>query len=148
MVQSKSNLQSKQWARWLIPVGFSLALLGIGMSYQLERHSFERTDDFRFLFLEQAFIPVLLIGLLLGLVGCLIWAWHASIRALLIYGASFASGSLLFARLDVVNVHGWTATLLPTWMVGVLLSIVFVSLGLVRFGLARFHEKNEKPSEK
>ena len=103
------------------------------MGWQLERHSFQRTDDLEFLFLQYAFIPALMLGALGALVGGVIWALRASPPALGAWGISIAIISAIIPKVVSPNVHGWTETIVPVWFVLVVLSFTFILLGLARY---------------
>jgi hypothetical protein len=91
---------------------------GVFLCYLLERHSFENTRDWEFAFLSATFIPALLVGTLLVIVGSFfdrrrLPAAKARVRGILCWltsGISFALGA------SIGNVHGWTFTFIfPTF---------------------------------
>ena len=71
---------------WIFPVGASLNLGGVFLYALLEWHSFENTQDWEFTVLSATFIPSLLIGTVLVIVGSffdrrrLSWHWSSSPR--------------------------------------------------------------------
>jgi hypothetical protein len=107
--------------------GLCLVVLGTLMSYLLELVSYNSTDTPVFGFLEGAFLPTLLIGILTLFVGCIRLVRQISSQT------SFAVGILCFLAwmlatllewLGIVriNAHDWSAI------------ILFLTLSLIPFG--------------
>lgn len=120
-------------ARWLLVAGVGLSALGVVFYYQLERRSFVGTDDWQFRFLQSAFIPCLLIGLLVTLVGSACWAWQSPVSTVAICGALLLPLALLARRLTPVNVHDWTESLDLSSAVAFFIGILFLFLAIGRF---------------
>jgi hypothetical protein len=55
--------------KWVFPIGAILNVGGVFLYALLEKHSFEDTQDWEFAVLSKVFIPSLLIGTLLAIVG-------------------------------------------------------------------------------
>ena len=120
-------------ARALILIGFSLMALGVFMSYRLEKHSFERTDDFEFAFLANIFLPTLMLGLAGALSGGVMWAWRASFPNLAAWGISLGIISAIIPALVSPNIHNWTASVISVWLAVLILSCMFITFGIVRY---------------
>jgi hypothetical protein len=114
-------------AKALTISGLCLVALGTLMSYLLELVSYNSTDTPVFGFLEAAFLPTLLIGILTLFVGCIRLVRQISSQT------SFAVGTLCFLAwmlgtllewLGIVriNAHDWSAI------------ILFLTLSLIPFG--------------
>jgi hypothetical protein len=114
-------------AKVLTISGLCLTLLGTLMSYLLEIVSYNSTDTPAFGFLEAAFLPTLLIGLLTSFIGCIRLVRQIPSQS------SFAIGLLCFLAWMVVtllellgivriNFHDWSAI------------ILFLTLCLIPFG--------------
>jgi len=84
---------------------------GVFLYALLERHSFENTRDWEFAVLNATFIPSLLVGTLLVIVGSFfdrrrLPAAEARVRGIL----CLLTSGISFALLAFIgNVHGWTA---------------------------------------
>jgi len=116
----------------IIAAGVALTALGIYFNFQLERHSFDSTGDFRFIFLEYASLPTLGLGLLGSLVGAAIWAWGvSSLRAV---GSGIATIALAFVAgaLTPINIHGWSGCLMFVYVAAVLAGVLVIVIGLAR----------------
>ena len=125
-------------ARWLILVGVYLTALGMVFSFQLERHSLHASIDREFFFLEYAFLPVLLLGLLATLVGSVMWAWRrASVSSLAASGRFITVLTLLASKAIPINVHGWTGSFIFVFLVSLLIGVLFVVFAAVRFTSSR-----------
>ena len=117
--------------RWLILIGLCLTVAGVLANFQLERHSFVNTQDSEFRFLSDTFLPILMLGLLMTLIGSLLWAWRATIRDLVLYGLGIIILVPLALALIPINIHGWTAAFMFVGAVGILVGALFlVSAGV------------------
>jgi hypothetical protein len=56
-------------AKWIFPIGAILNIGGVFLYFLLEKYSFENTQDWEFTVLSAIFIPSLLIGTVLVIVG-------------------------------------------------------------------------------
>jgi hypothetical protein len=96
--------------RWVFPIGAILNIGGVFLYALLEKHSFENTQDWEFAVLSNVFIPSLLIGTVLAIVGSFFdrhWLHVAQTR---IGGALcwLTSGISVWLLNSIGNVHGWT----------------------------------------
>lgn len=96
--------------KWVFPIGAILNIGGVFLYALLERHSYETTQDWEFAILSAIFIPCLLAGTALVIVGSFfdrqrLPAAQTRVRGVLCWVTSGISISLLAL---VGNVHGWT----------------------------------------
>jgi hypothetical protein len=96
--------------RWAFPIGAILNVGGVFLYALLERHSFENTQDWEFAVLSATFIPLLLVGTVLVIVGSFfdrrrLPVAQTRVRGVLCWVTSGISFSLL---VSIGNVHGWT----------------------------------------
>src|SRR5579871_3424328 len=95
--------------RLLFPVGAGLTLGGILLYAALDYHSFHDTQDWLFAVLSNTFLPALLIGTPLTIVGSAIdrpiTRKQAKNRGLVCWAVS---GLSMFLLERIGNVHGWT----------------------------------------
>ena len=100
-------------ARWVILIGICSTMVGVLSDLQLERHSFAMTTiDFEFFFLERVFLPALILGLIVTLVGSILWGLHAPIRNVALWGLGIVVLVPLSLALIPINIHGWTMSLM------------------------------------
>jgi peptidoglycan/LPS O-acetylase OafA/YrhL len=97
-------------SRWVFPIGAILNVGGVFLYALLERHSFENTQDWEFAVLSATFIPSLLVGTVLVIVGSFLDrrrlpVAQARVRGVLCWLTSGISFALLAS---IGNVHGWT----------------------------------------
>ena len=95
---------------WIFPVGASLNLGGVFLYALLEWHSFENTQDWEFTVLSATFIPSLLIGTVLVIVGSFFDRRRLSVTQTRVRGVlCWVTSGISFALLETIgNVHGWT----------------------------------------
>ena len=102
--------------------------LGVLSYFRLERHSFESTNDFEFLFLERTHFLELVVGLLITLIGGVLLAWRAAISEVASFGVGIVAVTVLTLATTPINIHGWTGALLfvgiPMILIGGLLLVV------------------------
>jgi hypothetical protein len=115
--------------KWVFPTGAILTIGGVFLYAQLERHSFENTQDLEFVILSQIFIPSLLLGSLLAIVGSVLdrlrlTVSQTRVRGIMCWLASAVS-FLLFGTIG--NVHGWTFAFIFPAFVGFIAGAVFLS---------------------
>ena len=123
---------SRSLGRWLIVFGVCVTAAGVLASFQLERRSFVSTTDFQFRFLTDAFLPLLVLGLLTTLIGSLLWAWRAAIRDLALFGLGIIILMFMLLSQALISVHGWTGALLPVSAAGMLIGGLFLAFAVVR----------------
>lgn len=98
------------FSRGFFPVGVVLVIGGVAMAGELERHSFYNTQDWEARLLEAIFLPALLMGTVLVIVGSVFdrrklapkESKRRGLLCLLTSGLAF----ILLAAFG--NVHGWT----------------------------------------
>jgi peptidoglycan/LPS O-acetylase OafA/YrhL len=115
--------------KWVFPIGAALAIGGVFFYAELERHSFQSTDDWEFAVLSRIFIPALLFGSVLAIVGSLIDRRRLPVARTRIRGMVcwIVSGISLVLLAITGNVHGWTFTFIFPAFVGLLTGAVFLS---------------------
>lgn len=124
-------------ARWLIVIGACLTGLGVFFYYQLEQHRTLPSGDIEYAFLRSTFLPTLLVGLLVTLVGSVSWAWYAPILRLAICGAALSASALLATRLTPINIHGWTGSLELSYATALFIGALFLLFASVRFTFSK-----------
>jgi hypothetical protein len=114
---------------WIFPIGGLLTVGGVFLYALLERHSFENTQDWEFIILSQIFLPALLLGSVLAIVGSLfdrnrLRQTQTRARARMCWLVSGISFLLLFTT---GNVHGWTISFAFPAFVGFFTGAVLLS---------------------
>jgi len=96
---------------------------------QLERHGFENTEGLEFVILSQIFIPALLIGSLLAIVGSILDRLRLPVRQTRVRGVMcWLVSAVSFLLLSTIgNVHGWTFAFIFPAFVGFIVGVVFLS---------------------
>lgn len=125
-------------ARRLIFGGTGISVSGIILSLLYTpvlkaSRSFRVADDNAILSLAMT-----LFGLLMAMVGGVLWACVAPFSYLLPWGVSIGVAALLLVKLLDVNLLGSTAILIPAFYVTEFTSIVILLIAAVRFGLSRW----------
>jgi hypothetical protein len=97
-------------SRLIFPIGALLNVGGVVLYALLEKHSFENTQDWEFALLSKIFIPSLLIGTVLAIVGSFfdrqrLLAAQTRVRGALCW---LTSGISVWLLNSIGNVHGWT----------------------------------------
>jgi hypothetical protein len=115
--------------KWLFPIGAILNVGGVFLYGLLEWHSFENTQDWEFAVLSATFIPTLLVGTVLVIVGSFLDrrrlpVAQTRVRGVLCWIASGISCSLLAV---IGNVHGWTFAFIFPAFAGFLTGAVLLS---------------------
>jgi len=106
-------------SRWVFPTGAILTIGGVVLCALLEWRSFGHTQDWEFAILSETFLPSLLLGTVLAIVGSFLDrkrlpAIQTRVRAKLCWAAS-CTALLLF--ITTGNVHSWTFTyIFPTFV--------------------------------
>jgi hypothetical protein len=115
--------------KWIFPAGATLTIGGVFLYAQLERHSFENTQDLEFVILSQFFLPVLLLGSLLAIVGSFLDRLRLTVRQTRVRGIMcWLASAVSFLLLDSIgNVHGWTFAFIFPAFVGFIVGAVFLS---------------------
>jgi hypothetical protein len=113
--------------RLLFPVGAGLTLGGVLLYAALEYHSYYETQDWLFAALSDTFLPALLIGTPLTIVGSAIdrplTRKQAKYRGLLCWAVSGLSVLLLE---QIGNVHGWTFSFIFPAFAGFFAGTIFL----------------------
>jgi hypothetical protein len=97
-------------SKWVFPIGAALNVGGVFLYALLEKHSFENTQDLEFTVLSATFIPSLLIGTVLVIVGSFFDRQRLPVTQTRVRGVLcwLTSGISVFLLNAVGNVHGWT----------------------------------------
>ena len=95
---------------WVFPIGAILTVGGVFLYALLEHHSFENTQDWEFAILNATFIPFLLGGTLLVIVGSFLDRRRLPVAQTRVRGALcwVTSGVSVALLASTGNVHGWT----------------------------------------
>jgi len=114
---------------WVFPIGAALTIGGVFFYAVLERHSFDSTDDWEFAILSRIFIPALLGGSVLAIVGSFIDRRRLPVARTRIRGVVcwIVSGVSFVLLAATGNVHGWTFTFIFPAFVGFLTGAIFLS---------------------
>lgn len=115
--------------RLLFPIGAILNVGGVLLYGLLERHSFENAHDWEFAVLSTTFLPSLLVGTLLVIVGSFfdrqrMPASQTRVRGVLCWLTSGISFALLAS---IGNVHGWTFAFIFPAFAGFIAGAVLLS---------------------
>ena len=115
--------------KWLFPIGAFLTVGGVFLYALVERLSFGDTRDWGYSLLSQTFLPALLIGAPVAIVGSFVERKRLSVKqtrfkGMICWGVSVLS-FLLF--LTIGNVHGWTFTFIFPTVVGFIAGAVLLS---------------------
>ena len=97
-------------SRWAFPLGAILNVGGVFLYALLEWHSYYNTQDWEFGVLSAAFLPALLIGTLLVIVGSFLDRRQLPVAKTRVRGVLcwLASGISFALWASIGNVHGWT----------------------------------------
>jgi len=128
---------SASLGRLLTILGVLFITIGVWSGYVLEKTAGQSRDSTLFQILEVTFFPVVLVGLLLVVGGCCILAVQLPPKLSLLIGLGLlvlAAAISLFGRSGMMplNVHDWTASLLPPLLALLPLALVFIGTGIVR----------------
>ncbi len=118
--------------------GLVFVALGVLFNYLLEKVSFDSTESITFKVLEDIFLPVLFLGIILCLVGCIAFAIQLGARQCALVGSLslIASGILAgLAQFELlpINVHGWSGALLFPLFCLPLVGAFFLIAGAIKF---------------
>jgi len=137
---AKSSLLATQMRllKWVFPTGAILTIGGVFLYAELERHSFENTQYLEFALLSQVFIPALLLGSLLAIVGSVLDRLRLTVRQTRVRGIMcWVVSTVSFLLLSTIgNVHGWTFAFIFPAFVGFIVGAVFLS---------KLHDKDSVP---
>jgi hypothetical protein len=113
----------------VFPIGAVMTVGGVFLYAQLERHSFENTQDLEFAVLSQIFMPVLLLGSGLAIVGSFLDRQHLTAKKSRARGlVCWLVSAVSFVLLGTIgNVHGWTFSFIFPAFVGFISGAVFLS---------------------
>jgi hypothetical protein len=114
---------------WIFPIGAVLNVGGVFLCALLEWLSFRNTLDWRFAFLSTTFMPSLLVGTVLVIVGSFfdrrrLPAEQTKVRGVFCWIASGISFSLLAS---IGNVHRWTFTFIFPAFAGLVTGAILLS---------------------
>ena len=120
--------EMKMW-NWVFPTGAILTVGGVFLYALVEHLSFGSTEGLGYAILSQSFLPALLLGTVLAIVGSFVDRKRLPVtesraRGVLCWAASAVS----FLLLETIgNVHGWTFTFIFPAFVGFVAGSVFLS---------------------
>jgi hypothetical protein len=109
-------------SRRLFPIGAVLVIGGVAMAAELERHSLYNTQDLEFRLLETIFLPSLLLGTVLAIIGAAFDRRKLSPKESKQRGSLclLCSGLALVLFVAFGNVHGWTFTFFFPMLTGLI----------------------------
>jgi hypothetical protein len=115
--------------RWVFPLGAILNVGGVFLYAFLERHSFESTQDWEFAVLSAIFIPSLLVGTLLVIIGSVFDRRRLPVAQTRVRGVlCWITSGISFALLaSAGNVHGWTFAFIFPAFAGFVTGVVLLS---------------------
>jgi hypothetical protein len=114
---------------WVFPTGAILTVGGVFLYALVENLSFGGTEDWGYAMLAQSFIPALLLGTLLAIVGSFLDRRRLPVTQTRTRGAIcwFASAVSFLLLVKTGNVHGWTFAFIFPAFVGFIAGAVFLS---------------------
>ena len=115
--------------RWVFPIGAIFNIGGVFLYALLERHSFENSQDWEFAVLSNVFIPSLLVGTVLAIVGSFFDRQRLLVAQTRVRGALcwLTSGISVWLLNSIGNVHGWTFAFIFPAFAGFVTGAVFLS---------------------
>jgi len=115
----------------VFPVGAILNIGGVFLYALLERHSYETTRDWKFAILSATFIPCLLAGTALVIVGAFFDRHRLPVAKTRVRGVLcwVTSGISVLLLALVGNVHGWTFAFIFPAFAGFVTGAVLLSKG-------------------
>lgn len=115
--------------KWVFPTGALLTVGGVFLCALLEWHSFENTQDWEYVILSKSFVPALLLGTILAVIGSVLDRRRLPITETRRRGITcwLASGVSLLLLIKIGNVHGWTITFMFPAFVGFVAGAVLLS---------------------
>ena len=143
------DLRSPVYAVTLVAVGLVLTAFGVYSNFKVETELLISRGNAETAFLEDAYMPSLLAGLLLILIGSLLWVFRAQVRARTsaIVGSAVAILGFAAGELTPINIHGWTASLMLAYVMVVFVGLLLMVISVVRLLLARRSPSRTKQSE-
>ena len=121
--------QTRPISRFIFPTGASLTVAGVVLYSALEKLSFNSPRDWLFAALEVTFLPALIIGTLLTIIGAAINRKRMSVATARRYGLlCLVASGISFALLKIIgNVHSWTFSFFfPAWA-GFLAGVIYLT---------------------
>jgi hypothetical protein len=114
---------------WVFPTGAALTIGGVVLCALLEWHSFGQTHDWVFTFLAVSFLPSLLLGTPLAIIGSFVDRKRLPEEQFRARGKVcwVVSGISLLLFITVGNVHRWTFTYIFPAVTGFVTGMVFLS---------------------
>ena len=115
--------------KWVFPTGAILTVGGVFLCALLEWHSFDNAQDWEYLILSKSFVPVLLLGTVLALIGSVLDRRRLPITETRPRGITcwLASGVSLLLLIKTGNVHGWAITFMFPAFAGLVAGAVLLS---------------------
>ena len=117
-------------------LGIGLVVLSIVLYRQLEIQSFNSTNDFQFAFLKYTWFPTLASGVVVTLIGSVLFFRRADAGEMITAGAigvGFPLAIIGFTT-NFINVHDWTGILILVLPLSVIVGLVFLLVGFIRLG--------------
>lgn len=114
---------------WVFPLGAILTIGGVFLYALLERHSFTSTEDWEFAILDRTFVPALLLGSLLTIVGSILDRVRLPVAKTRIRGLlCLVASGVFYVLLDTTgNVHGWTFSFIFPALVSFVSGVILLS---------------------
>src|ERR1700680_2020654 len=106
--------------KWVFPTGATLTVGGVFLYALVERLSFGPTDGWWYATLSHCFLPSLLLGTVLAIVGSFIDRKRLSVAQARVRGVIcwLVSGVSVLLLYSFGNIHGWTFTFIFPAFVG------------------------------
>jgi hypothetical protein len=122
-------IKTRSISRFVFPTGASLTVAGVVLYAALEKHSFESTGDWLSAALEVTFLPALVMGILLVIIGAAIDRKRMSVATARRHGLlCLVAAGVSFALLNAIgDVHSWTFSFFfPAWA-GLLAGVIYLT---------------------
>jgi len=131
--------------KWLLSLGASLSIVGIGLGVFAESPG---DAYYARLYAEEFCGWVLIAGLLVALLGALLWGSRTTITNCLWGAAGTAFGGCFIALFGRINIHGGTAGLLYVVFAAAVATVALATIALARFLLGSIRRSLKSSSEK
>ena len=114
---------------WVFPIGSTLTIVGVAQCALLDWVSFESTRGMAFAILSETFLPSLLLGTVLAIIGSLVDRKRLPVKEAITRGKFcwLVSGISLVLLISTGNVHRWTFTYIVPAFVSFIAGAVLLS---------------------